>query len=128
MSSLTPTADNERATELTKQAHEAELEGKFKEAYDLHRQASGLFFKVIANGKKKSEERRRAKLNYRAATDRQDALRACAAGTGPPPPAPLPSLLTFQREMLNLNGTVPLSLVSHRQLVWTVILIPHISG
>ena len=114
MSSSITTADNQRAVELMTQAHEAELSSNFKEAYDFHRQSSSLLFKVIANGQKKSEERRRAKLNYRAAIDRLNALSACVTGTGPPPPAPLPSLITFQREMLNPNGVIPLSLVGHR--------------
>jgi hypothetical protein len=103
--------------ELTKQAHEAELEGKFKEAYELHCEASSLLFKVIFNGQKKSEERRRAKLNHRASIDRQNLLKACVAGTGLSPPAPLPSFLTFPKEILSMKGIVPLSLVGHTRAI-----------
>ena len=112
MSVSTANADNQKAIELTREAHAAELDGKYKQAYDLQGQAASLLVKVVAGMQKKSEERRRAKLQLRAANDRQMALRACAHGTGNAP-NPLPSLVTAQREWANpAPGTVLLTLVS----------------
>lgn len=103
--------DNQKAILLTLQAHTAELEGKYTEAYDLHAQAASLLVKVVANGKKGSEERRKARLQLKGAYDRRVALQACVNGIGPPP-EPLPSLLTIQREVTHPTpGTILLSLV-----------------
>jgi hypothetical protein len=108
--------NNQKAILLTRQAHEAELDGKYNEAYDLHAQASSLLVKVVADGKKKSDERRRARLQLKGAQDRRYLLQACMTGARPPP-QPLPSLLTIQREITHPTpGTILLSLVGSEHL------------
>jgi hypothetical protein len=108
-------AENKHAIEITKHAYDAELSSNFKHACDLYAEASSLFKRVIGRAAKKSEERRFAKLNLRASSERLSVLRRCMQDKGPSVPSPLPSLTTIEEEIRNpAPGTVLLSLVSRK--------------
>jgi hypothetical protein len=107
--------DNQQAIELTRQAHTAELDGNCQVAYNLHGHAVVLFTKAVADCEKMSEERRRAKLCLRAATDQQRVLGDCILGDCRPP-KPLPSSVMLSKEWEGINGTVYLSKVCRKYL------------
>ena len=100
------------ALELIERAHGAERAGKYKDAYDLHRQGANLLSQTIKSGKKKSVERRLDKLCLRASKERMKVLRNAVEGRGPPLGPPLPSAVTARLEMADLQpGKIMLSLV-----------------
>jgi len=100
------------ALELIEMAHGAERAGRYKDAYDLHRQGATLLSQTIRSGKKKSVERRLDKLCLRASKERMKVLRNAAEGRGPPFVSPLPSSVTARLEMADLQpGKIMLSLV-----------------
>jgi hypothetical protein len=105
--------DIQRAILVTQQAHEAECDCDFQTAYDLHGQAATLFASAVM-ACQMSEERRRAKLCLRAATDRRNTLGAYVQGEIKPP-EPLPSNVVLTTG-LEVTGTVCLSKVLQIQL------------
>ncbi|KAF8526525.1 hypothetical protein BU17DRAFT_82611 [Hysterangium stoloniferum] len=104
-------SDNLQAIKLSRQAVAAEFAGQYREAGELYGAAAVSVQKAISVLKKKSEERRRAKLQLRAANERRLALQPCIAGTGPPPEI-LPSSDTFLREVTHPTpGTLLITMV-----------------
>ncbi|PVF92819.1 hypothetical protein CPB86DRAFT_790768, partial [Serendipita vermifera] len=102
----------EKANELQTQAATAEVAGDFKKAYELQNELATLLPPLIANGVKKSEERRRAKLQQKVVTERLAALGPFVVGGEGEPPKPLPSTATLRKEVEDPPaGTCFLSLV-----------------
>ncbi|TFK59562.1 hypothetical protein BDN72DRAFT_883918 [Pluteus cervinus] len=112
------------AYSLVRQAHEAELAQNYTEALDLQIQAIASLKYYISVLRKKSEERKRAKLQRRHMIERSNTLgkymKSVAADSGSVVvlvPPPLPSDATIDQELLDPNSTVFLSMVERR--IWT---------
>jgi hypothetical protein len=100
----------EKVNELQGQASVAEVSGDYKQSFDIHSELAKLLPLVIANGQKKSEQRRKAKLQLKVVNERLATLRPIVQAGQAPTLSPLPSSATLAKEASDpAPGTVLLS-------------------
>lgn len=101
-----------KVNELQTEASIAEVSGNYKQAFDIQTELAKLLPSVIANGQKKSDPRRRAKLQLKAVNERLVTLRPIVEGAQGATLPPLPSSATIAKEVSDPSpGTVLLSQV-----------------
>jgi hypothetical protein len=113
----------EKVNELQAQAATAEAAGDFKKSYEIQNELAAILPPLIASGVKKSDERRRAKMQLKVVTERIAALGSFVVGGGlGEPPKPLPSVATLLRDAADPPaGTCCLSLVINQTLLWLLL-------
>ncbi|EAU82401.2 hypothetical protein CC1G_11087 [Coprinopsis cinerea okayama7 len=103
------TSENYRlAVSYMQDAHETEIAGSYKKAFNLYSRAGNLFGTVIDDADRYSVERARSKMQYCVAKTRRAMLMPAATKTGPPPSFYLPSRRTVSLELESDSGIVPL--------------------
>lgn len=114
MATSTWATNNALAIELTQQATQSEIDGDYLEACVLYRRAKNILLGVVAEGEKRTEQRRRAKLQLRHATERGAAIGDMIEFQRALLPQ-LPSTLSVERE--KQMDVLPLTEVSASEMV-----------